>query len=104
MISDYRCFFCFTKAYERLLEEGTLSASAKDNFTRDMAALYLKHCERFSAPYFSRDLHIALNKYTNNPDPHREGKKLSNDLVLAMYNELKEKVQTSVNPFDTALR
>lgn len=104
MISDYRCFFCFTKAYEKLLAEEKLSNADCTSFTREMADIYLKHTENLSAPLFSRDLHNALYKYTQNPDPHKEGKKQSNDLVLGMYNNLKRKVVSSANPFDTALR
>jgi uncharacterized protein with ATP-grasp and redox domains len=104
MVSDYRCFFCFTKAYEKLLAEEKLPNADCASFTRDMANLYLKHTENLSAPVFSRDLHNALYKYTQNPDPHKEGKKQSNDLVLGMYKDLKRKVASSANPFDTALR
>jgi len=104
MISDYRCFFCFAKAYEKLLVEEKLSNSDCLSFTREMSELYAKQTANFSAPVFSRALHKALYKYTLNADPHKEGKKQSNDLVLSMYDELRCKVLASVNPFNTALR
>ncbi len=104
MVSDYRCFFCFTKSYERLLDEEKISKTDCASFTREMADLYLKHSDNLSAPLLSRDLHNALYKYTQNPDTHKDGKKQSNDLVLGMYNDLKRKITSSINPFDTALR
>jgi len=104
MISDSRCFYCFSKAFEKLLDKEELSVEAKNCFTRDMVSLYNKVRDNFSAPLFSRELHIALKQYTNNPDPYKEVKRQSNDLVLAMYPDLKKQVALSDNPFDTALR
>jgi hypothetical protein len=52
----------------------------------------------------SRELHVLLKQYSNNPDPYKEEKKQSNDLVLGMYPELKNVVFQSANYFDTALR
>ncbi len=104
MISDYRCFFCFAKAFEKMLEKESLSVIEKNIFTKRMASLYYNSSENFSSPVFSRDLHKILNEYTNNPDPYKEGKKQSNDLVLGMYSQLKRQIQLSDNPFDTALR
>lgn len=103
MISDYRCFYCFARAFEKLLEKGNMSVEAKNNFTREMADLYSKSKENFSAPEFSRELHALLRPYTNNPDPYKEVKRKSNDHALSMYPNLKKHISESVNPFDTAL-
>lgn len=104
MISDYRCFFCFARAFEKLLEEEQLSLAEKNSFTRGMAMLYSKTQENFSAPAFSRELHQILKLYSQNADPYLEIKKQSNDLVLALYPILKQLVSESGNAFDTALR
>jgi len=104
MISDYRCFFCFAKAFEKLLDSEKLSIEDKNNFTRKMASLYNNSYDSFSTPVFSRALHTILKGYTNNSDPYKVGKKQSNDLVLGMYAHLKKQVQQSENPFDMALR
>jgi damage-control phosphatase, subfamily I len=104
MISDYRCFFCFARAFEKLLEEEKLTVAEKNSFTRGMAMLYSKTQENFSAPCFSRELHQILKLYSNNPDPYIEVKKQSNDLVLEMYPALKKLLLESENPFETALR
>ena len=104
MISDYRCFFCFARAFEKLLEKENLSIEAKNFFTRDMAALYNNLGDNFSAPAFSRGLHTILKQYTNNPDPYKEAKRISNDMVLNMYPNLKNQIKLSDDPFNTALR
>lgn len=104
MISDYRCFFCFARAFEKLLEEEELTVAEKNSFTRGMTMLYSKSQENFSAPCFSRELHQILKLYSNNPDPYIKVKKQSNDLVLEMYPALKKLLIESENPYETALR
>lgn len=104
VISDYRCFFCFARAFERLLEKENLSPEVKKQFAGDMFALLNGVKNDLSVPALSRELHMLLKQYSNNPDPYKEVKKQSNDLVLAMYPELKAKVFCSVDQFDSALR
>jgi damage-control phosphatase, subfamily I len=89
MISDYRCFYCFARAFEKLLEKENMSVESKNNFTRELAELYAKTKDNFSAPEFSRELHALLRPYTNNSDPYKEAKRKSNDLALSMYPSLK---------------
>jgi len=104
MVSDYRCFYCFTKAFGRLIEKENLSLKDKNSFTRDMAFLYAGTDGNFSAPAFSRELHEILKNYTQNPDPYVLEKKQSNDFALEMYPELKKQILVSENPFNTAIR
>jgi len=104
MISDYRCFFCFARAFERMLEKEKLSSEVKKQFAIEMFGLFNNVKNGLSIPALSRELHFLLKQYSNNPDPYKEVKKQSNDLVLAMYPELKNTVFNSVNQFDSALR
>lgn len=104
VISDYRCFFCFAKAFERLIEKENLSPEEKKCFASDMFGLFNEVKHDFSIPMISRELHVLLKQYSDNPDPYQEAKKQSNDLVLGMYAELKDLVFNSGNHFSTALR
>jgi len=104
VISDYRCFFCFAKAFERLIEKENLQPEEKKRFANDMFGLFNDVKYNFSIPMVSRELHVLLKKYSNNPDPYKEEKKQSNDLVMEMYPELKDIVFQSDNHFNTALR
>ena len=104
VISDYRCFFCFARAFERLIEKENLSHEEKKCFASDMFGLFNQVKHDFSIPMISRELHVLLNQYSNNPDPYQEAKKQSNDLVLGMYPDLKEIVFKGDNQFETALR
>jgi uncharacterized protein with ATP-grasp and redox domains len=87
-----------------LLEKENLSSGEKKCFARDMFGLFNEIKHDFSIPMISRELHVLLKQYSNNPDPYKEVKKQSNDLVLGMYSELKKIIFHSVNSFDTALR
>ena len=104
MISDYRCFFCFTRAFERLIEKANISSEAKNSFTFEMINLYRNKWDELLSPEFSRELHSILRNYTNNPDPYRQEKKENNDQALGMFPDLEKKVQRSTDTFNTALR
>ncbi|MBN2485776.1 MAG: DUF89 family protein [Bacteroidales bacterium] len=104
MISDYRCFNCFTKAFGKLIEKEELSVAQKNSFIKEMAFMYAGTGNSFSAPAFSRELHNLLRSYTLNADPYKFEKKQCNDLALQKYPGLKELILSSEDPFDTALR
>ena len=104
MISDHRCFFCFTKAFERLLAKENITNEAKNSFTRDMITLYHTKWDELYSPEFSRELHIILRSYTNNPDPYKEEKRVNNDQALNLISESEKLVNQSDDPFRTALR
>ncbi len=104
MISDYRCFFCFVKAFESLIEQEKLSLKDKNIFVSQMSQMYLDTKDNFSAPIFSSSLHRLLKEYTGNNDPYKELKRKSNDLVLKGYNSFKSQILKAENSYDTALR
>ena len=104
MISDYRCFYCFTRAFEKLLEKENISVEAKNAFTLDMIRLYQNNGNSFSAPLFSRELHSILRSYTHNPDPYKEEKKENNDQALNLLHESEKLIQQSNDPFGTSLK
>lgn len=104
MIADYRCFFCFNRSFEKLLQQKKLPAEQAMNFTREMMQLYLENQGTYSTPQLARELHRRLKKYINHGDPYEVQKKQSNDLILDQYQQFKHQVETSENPFETALR
>ena len=102
--TDYRCYFCFARAFERIIEKENLSSEEKQQFASDLFGMFNTEKREFSVPAFSRDLHHFLRQYIKNPDPYKEAKRQSNDLALGMYPGLKKMVLESENPFETALR
>ncbi len=104
MISDYRCFFCFARAFERLIARENISNEEGDHFIREMMNIFCNKWGSLIMPEFSREMHNILRKYTNNSDPYANEKKDSNDQALKMIPELEEIIRKSSNPFNTALR
>jgi damage-control phosphatase, subfamily I len=104
MTSDYRCFYCLARSFEKLLEKESISVQAKNSFTLDMINLYKTHQEKISTPEFARDLHWILKGYTNNPDPYKAEKRKSNIQALKMLPEMEDITKQSSDPFITALR
>jgi uncharacterized protein with ATP-grasp and redox domains len=104
MISDHRCFFCLTRAFEKLVEKENIPNEAKSRFTHEMITLYQNNWEGLTAPEFSRELHGILKSYTNNPDPYKDIKKENNDQALNFLPELSKFISQSRDPFGTALR
>ncbi|MDA3882322.1 MAG: ARMT1-like domain-containing protein [Bacteroidales bacterium] len=102
--SDYRCFFCFTRAYERLLEKEQLTQEQKSEFVHKMLQRYQEVLHDFSAPTYSRDLRNIFQTYSRSQDLYKEEKKVSNDLALRLYPDLKQLVADSEKPLETALR
>ena len=104
MISDHRCFFCFTRAFEKLLAKENIPIEEKNAFTKEMITLYQDRWEELYSPEFSRELHTVLRKYTNNPDPYKAEKKLNNNQALSLVTEVRKIISQSEDPFRTALR
>jgi len=104
MTSDYRCFYCLARSFEKLLEKEPMSAQAKNSFTLDMINLYKTHQEKISTPEFARNLHWILKGYSGNSDPYKAEKRGSNIQALEMLPEMQEVITQSSDPFITALR
>lgn len=104
MLADYRCFFCFVRSMEKMLEKENFDTDKKRRFTFEMTRLYQQTEDGTITTSFSRELYASLRKYSGNSDPYKEIKKSSNEFVLGLYPEMKKLVQDSVNPFETALR
>lgn len=105
MISDYRCFYCFVRAFEKTLAKSDIPKEAKNSFTREMVNYYHAKWDNLNSPEFARELHHLLRSFTQNPDPYKEEKRRYNDIALSLIPELKKNLNHN-NPdaFLTALR
>lgn len=104
MRSDYRCYFCFARLFENLIEKTNLTPEEKQCFASQMFGLFHSEKDGFSVPYLSREVHLLFKKYSDNNDPYKWVKRQSNDMVLSRYDDLKKTVTTSADPFVTALK
>ncbi len=101
---NYRCFFCLSRAFEKLIIKEKLSNEQANLFTKEIIQLYSEKGDSYLTPQFAGAIYANLKRYTGNNDPFSQVKRQSNDLVLGMYDNLKEKVEKANNPFDMALR
>ena len=56
-----------------------------------------------SPPEMGKIIHNVIKKYTGTSDPFKEVKKRSNEMVLGVYNNLKEKIESSSDSLLTAV-
>jgi uncharacterized protein with ATP-grasp and redox domains len=104
MISDYRCFYCFVRTFEKLLRKENIPKDAKNRFTHEMIDFFQKNWDNLNSPEFARRLHYILREYTHNPDPFIKEKKENNDQALNLVPRLESIINKSADPFKTALR
>lgn len=104
MRSDYRCYFCFARLFEELIEKTSLSVEEKNRFAGELFGLFNTGENSFSVPHLSREVHLLFKKYSGNDDPYKLVKRQSNDMVLSRYADLKKTVASSADPFVTALK
>lgn len=55
-------------------------------------------------PLMGQQIYRIIREATGNSDPYKKIKDKFNTFILDLYPEFKEKVATSVNPFETAVR
>ncbi len=104
MISDYRCIYCLIRSYGNRLEKAGIPAPEKQEFTHGLLRILDKKWDDLSAPDCAREIQSLYRSFVNDPDPYKKAKQESNDTALKMYDDLEDRVNSSADPFDTALK
>lgn len=104
MISDYRCIYCLMRSYGNRLEKADIPLAAKEQFTHGLLKIVNDKWYGISAPECARDIQNLYRSVLNDPDPYRDVKRESNDMVLEMYNDLQDLVNNSDDPLITAMK
>ncbi|MDD2513054.1 MAG: ARMT1-like domain-containing protein [Proteiniphilum sp.] len=104
MEADYRCYFCFARTFERLMEKHTLTAAEKKELAAEMFSHFHNGASGFSVPALSRELYRLFREKSGVVDPYERIKYESNDRLLREYGSFREKIGHSDDPFETALR
>jgi damage-control phosphatase, subfamily I len=102
---NYECLICQVKSLQQRLEKYEISEDKRDHVVSEMlkkiAATDLEHSY---SPEITRNILARLREYSTVEDPYRKEKQEGNRLMLERYDEFREMVRKSGNPFDTALR
>ena len=102
---NYECLICQVKALQQRLEKYEIPEEKRDHVVsellKEIASIDL---ENSFSPEITRNLLAQLKNYSTVDDPYRKEKQEGNRLMLERYDEFREMVRNSKNPFDTALR
>jgi uncharacterized protein with ATP-grasp and redox domains len=98
------CLPCFLR---QSIQAARLSGKSEDarKKTADEVEKFLQSVSLSDAPpKISRNMHVIIRKFLDNPDPYKSLKDKYNTLALSMYPLLKEKVVHSKDRLLTAVR
>lgn len=102
--ADYRCYFCFARTFERLMEKHPLTADEKKTLAAEMFSHFHNGSVGFSVPVLSRELYRLFMERSGVADPYEQIKYESNARLLGEYASFREMIDRSDDPFETALR
>jgi len=98
------CIPCFQRQALQAVRFISDDEKLHERVLREVAKKLLESNWDSTPPELAHQIHSIVKRITNENDPYKEVKRESNDLVLKMYPELKEKVKKSREPLRTAVR
>jgi uncharacterized protein with ATP-grasp and redox domains len=98
------CIPCFQRQALQAVRFISDDEKLHERVLREVAKKLLESNWDSTPPELAHQVHSIVKRITNENDPYKEVKRESNDLVLKMYPELKEKVKKSMDPLRTAVR
>ncbi len=101
MKTYYECLPCIINQTIKALP--IIKESRHDDILRDVMCELAVTDFSLSPPELARKTFDIMNEYLDGKDPYAEIKKLSNQYVLDLYDELNQIIKSSENPFETAL-
>lgn len=104
MKTYFDCMPCFIRQALDAARMVTDDEQIHEQVLREVLRLASNMDMRQSPPLMGQQIHHLIRKLTGVHDPYLEMKDRFNKLALEMYPELKERVETSIDPFETAVR
>jgi len=98
------CIPCFQRQALQAVRFISDDEKLHERVLREVAKKLLESNWDLTPPELAHQVHSIVKRITNENDPYNEVKRESNDLVLKMYPELKQKVNKSRDPLRTAVR
>ena len=100
----FECIPCTVQSCLRLLDEGFIEEDQREGLLRQTLGFLATADWKQSPPALARELHAQLRQATANVDPYREIKHRSNQAMLTLARELRDKLASASDPFDIGLR
>jgi len=101
---DYRCYPCLAKAFTKLIEEHNISEDKSENLTREFFAHISSAPNGLIAPEVARMSQYKIKEILKVNDPYKDIKEKSNQYLLDKYEIFKNRIESSENKYDTAIR
>jgi uncharacterized protein with ATP-grasp and redox domains len=101
---NFDCIPCFQRQALQAVRFISDDEKLHERVLREVAKKLLESNWDSTPPELAHQVHSIVKRITNENDPYKEVKRESNDLVLKMYPELKEKVKKSRDALRTAVR
>lgn len=101
---NHQCLFCFCRAFDKLLQKHVENNEERLRLAKKFFSLLAEADTEKPTPYIARNIHAIIRESLGNPDPYAEEKRQSNEMALALYSDLKQKVARSEDQFNRALR
>jgi len=98
------CIPCIVNSYLRLAETGVIPESRQKEIMRRLLKFLSQVEYDQSPPVLGRKLHSLIREILQNPDPYHHIKENYNGMMLDLYSSFEELVDSSSDPFDTAMR
>jgi len=98
------CIPCFQRQALQAVRFISDDEKLHERVLREVAKKLLESNWDSTPPELAHQIHSIVKRITNENDPYKKVKRESNDLVLKMYPELKQKVNKSRDPLRTAIR
>ena len=104
MRTYFDCIPCFVRQALDSARLITDDEQIHEQVMRGVLRLASRMDLRQSPPAMAQKIHRLIRKLTGVQDPYLQAKNRFNKLALKMYPELREQIQASADPFETAVR
>jgi uncharacterized protein with ATP-grasp and redox domains len=98
------CIPCFQRQALQAVRFISDDEKLQERVLREVTKKLLESNWDLTPPELAHEVHSIVRRITNKKDPYKNVKRESNDSVLKLYPELKEKVKESRDPLRTAVR
>jgi uncharacterized protein with ATP-grasp and redox domains len=98
------CIPCFQRQALQAVRFISDDEKLQERVLREVTKKLLESNWDLTPPELAHEVHSIVRRIANKKDPYKNVKRESNDSVLKLYPELKEKVKESRDPLRTAVR
>ena len=104
MPSSLDCSLCLMRQSLEAARFATPDTEIHEKILREVMNLVLKMGFQTPPPMIGQQVHRTIRAMTNNPDPYLMVKQKFNELMFSRIDHFRDLINTSNDPFDTAVR